>query len=180
MDRFEHGAVFADICRAGEAYGSGDLGGNIGEDIAVEVGHNDDIKDFRGIGKFGGADIDDPVFVDDVGIFFGDFVEDFMEEPIGDFEDIVFGEAGHFFAAVGAGVFESIANDFFAAWARDDFEGVAGFGALAVFDACVEIFFIFADDDHVHFGVFGFDKGVVGDAGAHVGIEAQGGSYGYV
>ncbi len=47
------------------------------------------------------------------------------------------------------------------------------FGAEPVFDARVEILFVLANDDHVHLGVFGVDEGMVGNARAHVGVQAQ-------
>ena len=42
-----------------------------------------------------------------------------------------------------------------------------------VFDAGVEVLFVFAHDHHVHVGMLGVDEGVVGDARPHVGVLAQ-------
>ena len=38
VDGFEHGEIAADVGRRGEADGTGDLGGHVGEDVAIEVG----------------------------------------------------------------------------------------------------------------------------------------------
>ena len=69
----------ADVGGAREADGAGDLGGDVGEDVAVEVGHDDHVEVFGGIGHFGRADIDDPVVTFDIRVLGGDFVEDFVE-----------------------------------------------------------------------------------------------------
>lgn len=63
MDCFKHRPFFADICRAGKTDRAGDLRGDIGEDISVEIGHDDDIEDFGGIGEFGRSNVDDPALI---------------------------------------------------------------------------------------------------------------------
>lgn len=173
VDGFEHCDVFADIGGAAESDGACDLGGDIGDDIAVEVEGNDDIEAFGLVGEHSCADVDDIVVGSDFGVFWCDFVEDFMEEAVGELHDIVFGHAGYFFAVVGAGVLEGVADDAFAAGAGDKFEALYHIAALLVFDTCVEVFFVFADDDEVHFGEEARYEGGIGFGGADVGEEAQ-------
>ena len=98
VNRFEHGALAADVGGTGEADGAGDLRGDVGEHVAIEVGHDDDVEGFGGVGHFGRADVDDPVFLFNRRIFGGDFVEDFVEEAVGHLHDVVLGEAGDLFA----------------------------------------------------------------------------------
>ena len=45
---------------------------------------------------------------------------------------------------------------------------------LTVFDAGIEVFFIFADDNHIHIWVLGIDKGIIGDAWTHIRVESKG------
>ena len=52
----------------------------------------------------------------------GDFVEDFVEQAVGNFHDVVFGHAGDFFTAICAGIFKGIATDALTARAGDDFQ----------------------------------------------------------
>ena len=174
VDGFEHGASIADIGAAGESDRSCDLGSDVREDIAVEVRHDDHVEGFWGIGEFCGTDIDNPMFVFDVFVFGGDFIEDFMKQPVGQFHDIVFGKAGDFFATVGTSVLEGVADDFFGSWSGDEFQALHHVEGLAVFDARIEIFFVFANDDHVHFWVFGPNERIVAQAWTDVGIQAEG------
>ena len=61
---------------------TGNLRGDIGENIAVKVRHYDHIKYFRSIGELCGSDVNDPVLILDIGIFLGDLFVDLMKEPI--------------------------------------------------------------------------------------------------
>ena len=114
--------LLADVGGAGEADRAGDLRGDVGEDIAIEVRHDDDVEGFGRVGDLGGADVDDPVFLFDVGIFGADFVEDLVEEAVGHLHDVVFGEAGDLLAVVLHGVLEGVADDLLAAGAGDELE----------------------------------------------------------
>lgn len=172
VDGFEHGVVGADVGGAGEADRAGDLGCDVTYDVAVEVFGDNDVESFWNIGEFGGTDVDDVVVFFDVRIFGTDFVEDRVEKTVGHFHDIVFCEAGDFFAVIEFGILKGVTDDAFAARAGNEFEALNDVGCLLVFNACVEVFFIFADDDDVHAGLFGFNKGGVGDGGADVGVEA--------
>ena len=44
---------------------------------------------------------------------------------------------------------------------------------LTILNAGIQILFIFADDNHIHIGVLGSDKGVVGNAGTDICIESK-------
>ncbi len=173
VNGFEHGAAVADVGGACETDRAGDLSRDVRKNIAIEVGHDDNVEGFRSVGHFGCADIDDPEFFFELGVFGADFIEDLVEEAVGELHDVVFGEAGDFFAVVLAGVFEGVADNFFGAGARDEFEALVDFVGLTVLDARVEIFLVFADDDDVHARMFGLDVGVVRNAGADVGVEAK-------
>ena len=92
------------------------------ENVAVEVRHHDHVEGFRRVGHFGGADVDDPGFLLDVGIFGGDLVEDLVEEAVGHLHDVVLHEAGDLLAIVQARVLEGVADDLLAARPRDQLD----------------------------------------------------------
>ena len=56
----------ADIRRAGEADRAGDLRRDVGQDVAVEVRHDDDVESLGRVGELRRADVDDPVLLLDV------------------------------------------------------------------------------------------------------------------
>ena len=97
VDGLEHGEGFPDVGRAGNTDRSGELGRDIRYNIAVQVGHDYHVKAFRGIGNTGGANVDNPAVAFNIRVLGGDFLEDFQEEAVGQFHDVVFGKAAHFF-----------------------------------------------------------------------------------
>ena len=108
------------------------------------------------------------------GILRRQLVEDLVEEAVRQLHDVVFGEGGDLGSTVVARVFEGVANDALAAGAGDELEGLHDVGGLAVFDPGVEVFFVLADQHHVHVGVvLGLDVGMERGGGAHVGEEAE-------
>src|SRR5690606_21604350 len=100
VNGLEHGALVADVGRAGQPYAAGDLRDDVGGDVAVEIGQDDDVKLLGRVGHLGHADVDDPVLGFDVGVFLGHFPENFVEEAVGHLHDVVFRKAGDFLAPV--------------------------------------------------------------------------------
>lgn len=174
MDGFEHSAGVTDIGGTSEADGAGDFGGDVGHDVAVEIGDDDDVEEVRPGGDTGHSDVDDVMVGFDARIFGGHFIKDLVKESVGQLHDVVFGHAGDFFASVGFGVFECVANDSPGAGFGNEFEALDDVLGLAVFDSGVEVFFVFADDDDIHSIGSAGECGVVGDAGADVGEEPEG------
>ena len=170
VDGFEHGAVVADIRRARDPHRPRDLRGHVGENVAIQIGHHDDVESLRRIRHLGGADVHDPVFVLDVLVLRGDFVKDLVEETVGHLHDVVFGEAGDLLAAVAARVLEGIAHDLLAAGPGDELQALHGARAELVLDAGVAIFFVLAHDHQVHARMQRVDERVVGNARPHVGV----------
>ena len=113
------------------------------------------------------------MFVFDVRIFSGDFVEDFMKQTVSQFHYVVFGETRDFFAIVSAGILESITNNLFRSRARDEFQTLNDLVRLPVFDASVEILLIFTHHHHIHRRVFSFDERMIRNAWAHIGVQAE-------
>ena len=120
------------------------------------------------------------MFVLDVRIFGGDLVEDFMKQTVGQFHDVVFGEAGDFLAVVTAGVFESVANDLFRAGPRNQFQALHDLIRLTMLDARVKIFFVFTNDHDVHARMLCFDERMIRNARANVRVETERLAHGHV
>ncbi len=99
-----------------------------------------------------------------------------MKETIGELHDVVFHEAGHFFAVVASGILEGIMDNLFATGTTDQLEALHHVMGLAILDASIEILFVLADDDHIHLGMLGVDKRVIGNGWAYVGIETKHGA----
>src|SRR6185369_14017706 len=118
-------------------------------------------------------DVDDPVLVLDLRILGRDLIEDFMEETVGHLHDVVFGEAGDFFATVLPRQLERVAYDFFRTRPRDQLAALYHFRAYLILDARIEVLFVLAHDHDVHVGMFGLDERIIGDARPHIGIEAE-------
>ena len=103
-----------------------------------------------------------------------------MKQTVGQFHDVVFGKAGNFFAVMTTGIFKCVANNFFRAGPRYQFQTLHHLIRLAIFDARVEVLFILADNDHIHVGMFCLDEWVIRNTGAHVRIQAQRLAYGHI
>jgi len=174
VDGLEHGHMLADVGTASQAHRAGHFGGDVADDVAIQVAGHNDIETLGPRGQACRTDVDDVVLGLDLGVVNLDFVKHLMKQTIGHLHDVVFGHAGHFFAAMGAGVLEGIAHDLFATGPRDELEALKHLVSLAVLDACVQVFLVFTDDHQVHGRVQGFDVRVVAHAGADVGVQAQG------
>ena len=116
--------MVADIRRTRKADRTRNLRRHVRQNVAIEIRHHHHVERFRRIRQFGRADVDDPVLFLDIRVLRADLVEDLVEETVGHLHDVVFREAGDLFAAVLLGVFESEADDLFAAGARDELEAL--------------------------------------------------------
>ena len=66
------------------------LGGDVGEDVAVEVGHHDHVEALGRVGQPGRADVDDLVLLSRCpGTRRADLVEDLVEQAVGHLHDVV-------------------------------------------------------------------------------------------
>ena len=173
VNGFKHSAFFTNIGRTRKPYRTCNFCSDIRNDVAVKVERYDYFKILRGIGKFGCADIDDPVVVGDVRVFCSNFVKDFSEQTIGLLHDVVFGKTSYLIASVEFSVFKCIADDLLTTWAANEFEALHYFIGLLVFDACIEVFFVFTNDHQIHFRMLCRHIRMQTKARANVGIQAQ-------
>ena len=173
VNRFEHREVAPDVRRPGEPDRARRLGGDVGEDVAVEVRGDDHVERLGACRHERRADVDDPVVGLDLGVLGGDLVEDAVEEAVGELHDVVLRHARHAAAAVGAGVLEGVADDGFGAGPRDELERLRDLRRLPVLDPGVGVLLVLADDDEVHARLRGGDERAVALARANVGVHPE-------
>ena len=173
VDGFEHSAVATDIRAARQSDRACDFRCNIAHDVAIEVRHHDDIPALRSSRDAGHSDVDNPVVLLDVRVLGTDFLEQLVEETIGQLHDVVLGHAGDALAAIRLRVLKRVADDASGSWLADELETLIDVLGLSVLDARVEIFLVLADDDHIHTLRADGDRRVIGDAGSHVGEETE-------
>ena len=113
------------------------------------------------------------MFVFNVWIVCGDLVKHFVKEAIGKLHDVVFRKASDFFAIVAARIFKGMSHNLFRSRTRNQLQTLKHLFSLPVLDTGIEILFIFTNDHDVHNRMFGIDEGMIGNAGANVGVKAQ-------
>ena len=96
-----------------------------------------------------------------------------MKQTVGLLHDVVLREAGDLLAIVAARILEGVAHDLLRARARNELEALHDFVGLLVLDAGVEILFVLAHNHEIHLRMLGVDVGVVRNARANVGVEAE-------
>jgi hypothetical protein len=111
-----------DIRRSSKTHRARDLSRNVRQNVTVEIRHYNDIKLFGSVCKLCGSDIDDPVFLLNIGVQCTNLVVHLMEKSVRHLQNVVLAKAGNFFATVCARVLERIADDPLASISSDYFE----------------------------------------------------------
>src|SRR5256885_11192896 len=101
----------ADVGAGSYAETANHAGGEIAQDVAVQVGEDEDVPLFRPLDEAHACRVDEVLPRIDVGIFLRDLTEDMQEQAVGVFHDVGLGHAVHALAAIVARVFEAVAND---------------------------------------------------------------------
>ena len=170
MDGLEHGVAVTDIGRAGGAHTTLNLGGLVGDDVAVQVGQYEHLELAAAslVDQVGGHNVDVPVLGGDAGILGGHLVADAGEVAVGLLHNVGLGDDGHVVLAVVLGVLKGGAGD--AAGA-----GVGGH--LKVHSQLVGYLHTAATQDVLALAVLTVEHPVdaqFGHAGgAHVGVQVQ-------
>ena len=113
VNGLEHGVAVADVGAAGGAYAALDLGGLVGDDVAVEVGQQKDLELISDplIDQIGGHNVDVPVLRLDLRVVRRHLVADAGEHAVGLFHDVGLGDDGDACFSVGSGVFKGSAGN---------------------------------------------------------------------
>ena len=111
-----HIAAWYDACTANEA------GTDVGEDAAVEVGHDHHVELLGSAHALHACVVDDHVVRFDCGIFFADPLDSVAEETVGELHDVGFVDAGDLSSVVGECKGECKFRNALGLRARDDLE----------------------------------------------------------
>ena len=169
MSGLEDCGSIADISAWRDAESADQAGTEVAENITVEVGQDEDVVEFGLLDQLHAHIIDDAVLEFDVGVFLGDIATDVEPETVGEFHDIGLVDAGDLLSAELAGVVEGEPDDTARPCNGDRLDAYAGILcdmaggvlvdpvdylvgvvlALFVFDACIEVLCVLADDDQV-------------------------------
>lgn len=173
----EDGHVAAHVA-AGDDAGAADEGGaNVGQDAAVQVGHDHDVKLLGARDGLHGGVVDNHVVDLERGVLLGDRVEGAAEQAVGQLHDVGLVDARHLGAAVGEGEGKGELGDALRLGAGDDLEGLDDARDALVLEARVLALGVLADDAQVDVLVARLVAGDVldeGDAGVDVELLAHG------
>jgi len=170
VDGLEHGVLLADVGATGRADAALELGGLVGQDVAVEIREDEDLEVAAAllVDELGRHDVDVPVVGVDARVLLGDAIEVLEEAAVGRLDDVGLGDARDPLPPVLLGVLEGQPADAVGARAGDELEvdrdvvvDVDAVGAEGV-----EVLRVFAEEDPV--------DALLGDAdGPDVGEEVE-------
>src|SRR4051795_10357408 len=192
MRRLEHRGVLADVGTGRDAETADHARGEVGQDVAVQVGQHEHVPLVRPLDETHAGRVDEVLPGIDVRVLLGDLAEDRQEQPIGVLHDVGLRHAVDPLAPVVARVFERVADDALGAElahrldrdagaladllvlqaveVRDDLVGLLRVGG--VLDAGVQVLGVLADDDDVDV-VEARPYAGVGLARAQAGVEVE-------
>ena len=173
VNSFKHGGFVADVGAADDAEPADKARGEIAHDVAIEIGQEQHVELLRIEHDLHAGVVYDEFLVFDVGILWGYVANGFEKEAIGELHDIGFVDGVNLFAAFTLGVFESEVGDLSRSFFGDDFEALDDAGDDFVFQAGVEVFGVFADEDDVDVFEARFNAGKIFN-GADVGVKIEG------
>lgn len=181
VDGLEDGDLVAHVARGGEAEAADEAGAHVGEDVAVEVGHDEDLV-VVGDGVRGHAEarVVEELGVElDVGVLLRDLTGRVEEEAVGELHDGGLVDDADLVAADLLGVLEGEAEDALRGGARDELDGLHYAVDDLVLDARVLALGVLADEHRLDVVVGRLVAGD-GEAGAEVGEEVEGAAEGEV
>ena len=181
VDGLEDGDLVTHVAGGGEAEAADEAGAHVGEDVAVEVGHDEDLVVVGdGVGGHAQAGVVEELGVElDVGVLAGDLAGGVEEEAVRELHDGGLVDDADLLAADLLGVLEGEAEDALGGGAGDELDGLHDAVDDLVLDARVLALGVLADEDGVDIVVGGLVAGD-GHAGAEVGEEVEGAAEGEV
>lgn len=181
VDGFEDGALVADVARGGQAQAADEAGAHVGQDVAVEVGHDEDLVVVGdGVGGHLEAGVVEQLVVElDAGEVLGDVAGGGEEKAVGQLHDGGLVDDADLVAADLLGLLEGEAQDALRGLAGDELDALDDAVDDGVLDARVLALGVLADQDGVDVVVGGLVAGD-GAAGPQVGEEVEGAAQGQV
>ena len=169
MGRLEDGRVLADVRARRDPEAADQPGGEVADDVAVEVRQHEDVELLRPLDELHRERVDEHLARGDVRVVGRDLAEDGEKEPVRELHDVRLRHAGDLTTPVRARVLEREADDPLRRGGADGLHGDAraggdllrlqgvqgldhvrrGVGAGFVLDARVEVLRVLAHDDEV-------------------------------
>lgn len=181
VDGLEDGDLVTHVTRGSETETANETGAHVGEDITVEVGHDEDLVVVGdGVGGHAQAGVVKELGIElDVGVFAGDALGGAKEEAVRELHDGGLVDDADLVAANLLGVLEGEAEDALRGLAGDELNGLDDAVNDLVLDTRVLALGVLSDQDSVDVIVGGL---VASDrsAGTEVGKEVEGSSKGQV
>lgn len=181
VDGLEDGDLVTHVTRGGEAETADEAGAHVGENVTVEVRHDENLVVVGdGVGGHAEAGVVEELGVElDVGVLLGDLLGGGEEETVAELHDGGLVYYADLLAADLLGVLEGEAEDALGSIAGDELDGLDDAVNDLVLDARVLALGVLSDEHGVDVVVGGL---VAGDrsAGSEVGEEVEGSSEGQV
>ena len=158
MDRFEHGrkaARWVDIGARGEADTAGYDGGDVAQDVAEEIGSDNDIESLRTADEVHGGSVNQQGLGFDVRVLGSYSLKNAIPENHAEPLRVGFRDGGDFaFLITSTGEVESVADDALDAVASENRGLHRDFGLVILMDEAADLrvfaFRVFTNDDHIH------------------------------
>lgn len=173
----EDGDLAAHVAAGDDAGAADEAGADVGQDAAVQVGHDHDVELLGAADALHGGVVDDHVVGLDGGVLLADLLDGVAEEAVGQLHDVGLVDAGDLAAVVGQGEGEGELGDALGLGAGDYLEGLDDAGDGLVLEAGVLALGVLADDAQVDVLVAGVVAGDVldeDDGGVDVELLAEG------
>src|SRR5215211_6307802 len=151
VDGFEDRDLLAYVRPWGDAEATCEPGAEVREDVAVEVGADQNIVEVRFHDELHAHVVDDAVvyLLEVVLVVFCDLEEDITEQAVGELHDVGLVDDGDVLAALFLRALEGHPADSLGAFAGDDLYRLGGMLTHGMLDAGVEVFCVLAVDDDV-------------------------------
>jgi hypothetical protein len=181
VDGLEDGALVTNVARGGQAQAADETGAHVGQNVSVQVGHDQDLVVVRvRVGDHLQARVVEQLVVKlNVGEVLGDVLADLEEETVGHLHDGGLVDNADLLAANRLGVLEGVAQDTLAGLAGDELDALDDAVDDNVLNARVLALGVLADQDRVDVVVGGLVAGNRA-AGTQVGEEVEGAAEGEV
>lgn len=177
MNGLEDGALITNVSRGGETETTDETGAHIGENVAVEVRHDEDLVVVRvGVGNHLQAGVVEELGVElDRGEVLGDIFADIKEKTISHLHDGGLVDNADLLAANGLGVLESVSQNTLTGLAGNELDALNNAVDNNVLNARVFTLGVLSNQDGVDIVVGGLEAGD-GAARSEVGEEVEGSS----
>jgi hypothetical protein len=149
VDRLEHRHLVAEIGRRRDTEAPDQAGREIGQDVAVHVGHDRDVELLRPDDHLMGAVVDDHVLMRQRRVVLQHLLADALQHALGELHDVGLGGDGDLLPPLGLRHRRREAEDALAAHLGDDLQALRDARRLHVLDAGIDVLDILADHDEV-------------------------------